>query len=785
MALVEDKLQDGITVEPDQPSLRDLIEGRSAAASEFRRRNNAYDFRSVHRADAHEYIDHGWEIIRRGTKQHRLRRLKSHDKALEDRVWCLLYKMGYQDFGSGKFLIRFRRQSGTVGTKQIDVFAGDMETCIVVECKSRETRGRRLLSKDIQETASLQDYLRKSIYAYYTTHPKIIWIYVTSKIIWSEQDLDRAEDANIYVVSDNELRYFETFIAHMGVAGRYQILGEFLSGQKISGVPANRIPAIRGKLGGEVFYSFVTTPRNLLRISFVNHQALNHPDGIPAYQRMISAGRIRAIGEFIRSGGFFPTNILVNFTETPRFELLSNKDNTDPTLKFGWLTLPAKYRSAWVIDGQHRLYGYSGLDDEYLDQSIAVIAFENMAKAKEADLFISINHKQKSVPKGLLVALLADLKLGDSDPKTALSALASATVRVLNLDKTSPFFERFRLPDVPPTDQQNLTISEVVNGLTRSGLLGKVVHKAIAPGTLSGESDQATLERARRIINGYFEGLRNANPQRWEAGALAYVCVNPGIRAHLMLIPEILTYVAHRKGIDFLMASDEDVVSELTTVAAPAFEFFRTAPDERVKQEFSRKFGEGGVREYLFSLCELISRKCRDFGSDEFKRAIQQRASNTISDANKAILEIAELLTDVVIGTLKAVHGTQTLDSGDPAYWEIGIAKAAMKDKAHKRQQEEPLERRKRKEAYLDLIDMKEIAEQPNNWLHFQNILSFASPGESRSGKHTKWIANFNEVRKIAAHKNSMRTYTDADLEFVDWLRAEVRPALSAAKRAL
>ncbi len=127
----------------------------------------------------------------------------------------------------------------------------------------------------------------------------------------------------------------------------------------------------------------------------MNHQALNHPDGKPAYQRMISSTRIRKIGEFIAKGGYFPTNLLINFTDKLKFELLSNKENTDPSLKFGWLTLPAKYRSAWIIDGQHRLYGFSHLDDHFLDQSLFVLAFERMAVEKEADLFITINHEQK------------------------------------------------------------------------------------------------------------------------------------------------------------------------------------------------------------------------------------------------------------------------------------------------------------------------------------------------------------------------------------------------------
>jgi hypothetical protein len=46
--------------------------------------------------------------------------------------------------------------------------------------------------------------------------PKLIWLYVTSNIIWSEPDIERARDAGIYIVTENELNYFEAFLKHMG-----------------------------------------------------------------------------------------------------------------------------------------------------------------------------------------------------------------------------------------------------------------------------------------------------------------------------------------------------------------------------------------------------------------------------------------------------------------------------------------------------------------------------------------------------------------------------------------
>ena len=282
---------------------------------------------------------------------------------------------------------------GPIGRKQVDVYAEDDETVLVIECKSSKQTGRRSLQKDIQETSSLQQYFRKAIYTRYTgrAKPKIIWGYATNNILWTPPDMERAQATNIRILTENKIEYFETFIKHMGPAGKYQVLGEFLRGQKIPGLANIKLPAIRGKIGGQVFYSFVATPRNLLKISFVNHQALNHPDGRPAYQRMISSLRIKRIGRFIEKGGFFPTNILINFSDAPRFDMISNAENTDSNIKFGWITLPSKYRSAWIIDGQHRLYGFSRIDDSFLDQSLFVLAFNKMHVQKEADL---IHHNQ-------------------------------------------------------------------------------------------------------------------------------------------------------------------------------------------------------------------------------------------------------------------------------------------------------------------------------------------------------------------------------------------------------
>jgi len=758
--------------------LHPLIIDPKDASSAYRKRKSINIETTVHPADVAEEVERGWSVLREGKRAVRLKRPKAHDRWLEDRVWCLFYSMGYPVLNADGFKITFERGDGSIGRKQVDVYAEDDETVVIIECKSRDQRGRRTLQKDIQETISLQSYFRNSIYKRFEAKPKpkIIWVYVTSNILWSVQDIERAEAGGIRIITENEIQYFETFMRHMGPAGRYQVIGEFLKGQKVPGLSNVKLPAIRGKIGGETFYSFVSTPRDLLKIAFINHQALNHPDGRPAYQRMISSSRIKEIGEFIEKGGFFPTNILINFSDSPQFDLISNKENTDPGIKFGWVTLPSKYRSAWVIDGQHRLYGFSRLDDSFLDQSLFVLAFEKMAVEKEADLFITINHKQKSVPKSLLVSLLADIRMGDADASTALSALGSAIVRALNTDKTSSLSRRFAIPGVPPEPSQNLTISEAVNGIRRSGLVGRLSGKTLAPGPLSGETDEKTVERAAQVLNGYFEQVRAANPARWEAGRDSFVATNPGLRAHLAVIAEAITYLTHKKSLDFYLMKPGDVTDRVTAFCQPVFKYFGSASDDEIRKRFSRTFGEGGVKEYTYELLKILAEANPDFGPEEFQRWVQQTDSERIDEVNQFLMKLAERLTDYVIDTLKKVHGTHRLASDEQAFWEIGVESERIRRNAFEAQQRDKA-RRKPKEAYLNIVDLAEIVKQSNNWPHFEHVFKNPMPGEKAGQKYyLAWIQSFNELRNIAAHKNQLKTYSDADLDFVEWLRTEVSP---------
>jgi DNA sulfur modification protein DndB len=771
------------TTSAPNPPLAGLINEKSGIRAEYAKRRLEYVVASVSNESIDESMQSGWELYKEGKTKSRLRKQKTEDVLLEDKAWCLLYRMGYPELNEHNFRVSYSEESGRISTKKLSVVARDAETLVVVECRSRESRGKKSLHKDIQQAKVLKKSLLATTRKHYgdSFKPKVLWLYVTNNIIWSETDVTEASENNIRIITENEMQYFDSFVKHMGPASRFQFLAEYFQGKDIPGLADIKLPATRGVFGKQRFYSFVSTPRQLLKIAFVNHLALNHPDGRPAYQRMITPSRIKQIQGFIEKGGYFPTNLLINFNEPCRFDLLSNKDNSDPNTKFGWLYLPRKYKSAWVIDGQHRLYGYSHLTGKHLDQPLLVIAFELMQVKDEAELFVTINHEQKSVPKSILVSLQADLKMNSKIPRERNGALASAIAKTLNSDPTSPFFQRCASQGVTSLENQSLTIPELVNGITRSGLLGRpLLGGNYIPGVFSGRTDEDTIARGRVMMNKYFDLLRNANPDRWEAARAGYISTNPGIRAHLQLLAECCRYLTDKRDRDIDALTPEAAIQEVRLLLKPVFEFIQSGKDDDIRELFSRKFGEGGVREYFENLCELVCKATLDFGDEALRVQLALRKDKRRSQANADVIELNQKIVDFVFSKLKQCYGIHETASGEKAYWELGVANSAAKSTAYTRKLEDK-KNPQPMEAYLDLTHIKEIIKQSNNWALFQNVFNVQTRDE-RKGKtyYLDWMDTLNELRRIPAHPSGGRTYTEENYEFLKFIRSRVLEQISS-----
>ncbi|MCU7827792.1 MAG: DGQHR domain-containing protein [Candidatus Thiodiazotropha sp. (ex Myrtea sp. 'scaly one' KF741663)] len=734
-------------------------------------RKKPFQYVSVSKALAQDYLSEGWQVDKELKIKTRMRKEWSHDQKLENTVWYLFYLLGYPDISSGRnFKIAIHRKGADPFEKQIDVFAKDDETVVVAECKSASKPSRRSLQKDIEEFSSLKGPISNSIKKYYGKEfkPKIIWLFVTNNIVWSGTDKQRAAGSNIRIITEKELRYYIQIADHLRGAARFQFLAEFLCNQKIPELENVYVPAVKGKLGGKTYYSFVSTPKQMLKISFVNHRSLNDPAGAPSYQRLVSRTRLRQISRFIYNGGFFPTNILVNFTTKRRFDPITK--DPDTKVQFGNLYLPSSYRSAWIIDGQHRLYGYAPLDEEYLNQNIMVIAFEGLKKEEEANLFVTINHEQKSVPKTLLDDLEGELKWGSDKPTERVGAISARLIGLLNNDLGEPLYGRVTQQGITPNEKTCLTVPALKDGIRKSGIVGKAIlnKKEYSPGPLCGVSDMETLERARATINSYLQLLVSSNIDQWEFGRKGHLCTNVSLQAYLQLLASVISYMESNKGLDARELESNELIAEIEEYLDPIISWLATASNIEIEKRFKVQFGSGGPPEYYFRLCKMLHSEFSDFSPEGFEEWLSEQSEERVTEADKKLKELNINVQKAIFDTFKREYGVE----GD-AYWNKGVIDKKIKTRAYEKSLEDDDEDRLSLDNYLDFIEYKKIVENKAHWQLFKPIFDIPMPGDKGYSKNVMWMERVNELRRIPAHSTEKRHYKSSDYDFIDYIYDE------------
>jgi len=764
---------------PAPQYLGPLLKDASRIRREAVRRRKLFDEKSVAPDALSDHEANGWQLDRTLKRVTKVKREKEIDERLENRFWMLLFKLGYPEMSDGRnFTVLIERKGAEPLRKQIDVFGKDDETVIVAECKAAEKLTRRSLQKDIEELANLKGPISQAIRKHYGANLrlKVIWLFVTENIIWSAPDGQRALGENIRIITERELRYYAQIAEHLGKAARYQFLAELLKDHQIPGLSGKTVPAIRGKLGGKPFYCFVSTPRHLLKISFVNHRSLNDPEGAPTYQRLVSRSRMRDIGDFIKAGGYFPNNLIINFTRPVRFDKIAQDDTAGVT--FGQLYLPDRYRSAWVIDGQHRLYGFSRIQDKFLDQNVIVLAFEMLPRPEEANLFVTINHEQKSVPKHLLDDLEGELKWGSTIPSERIGAIGARLINCLNADVGEPFYNRITQQGMPSTSKACLTIPALKDALRRSGLLGRALlnNTNYELGALCGRTDGDTLDRARSALNQYFGLIRNANLTEWESGRDGFLCTNVGVQAYIMLLGSLVKYWEVNTAADAREMAVEDIMIEIEEFLKPVADLLEASTAAQIKATFQVPFGSGGPPEYYYRLCTMIKARYSDFQPEGLEDWEAEQSEERIQEADGRLKTIVSEMRRYIFEVFRAVYGEQR-----QAYWDKGVTDKALKTAAYNKSLDYEVEERLPLETYLEVLEMKKIIESRENWPRFKAAFNIPEPGEKGLAKNLKWMDRINELRRIPGHPAKERHYKVEDFQYIEFIHSELMTRLKEA----
>lgn len=762
----------------------ELVKEFGEKRAEYTRRSKPYDeetvevpLRSAREAD-------GWYLQRENQNSLRMRRPKRFDEVIENRFWNILYRFGYAELNKGR---RFRVAVGKgadATEKQVDVFAKDDETIVIAECKACKVPTKRSLLKDLNEFAGLMKPMADAIRKHYgeAFRPKIIWCFVTDNVRWSDEDLKRAADHNIKVIQGLELVYFEEFSKKLGPAARYQFHAEYLEDQKVPALSGRKVPAVKTKLGGKTAYMFSALAKDILRIAFVNHRDLRDPSGAPSYQRIVKPSRLRQIGEFLDDKKFFPNTILLNFHRKPVFEQTAKDDVS--SVAFGNLILPDRYKSCWVIDGQHRLYGTTYTREEYTTP-LFFIGFDAVSASEEANIFVEINSKQATVPPTLLSALEGEVKWDSDVPKERLSAIASRTVDLLNTRGGAALEGKVVSPGITAGTSQPLNLRSIQDRINQSGLIGTINPRTgeIVHGPCWDGSSEATLKRLVTLLETHFEEVRLANPERWEAGKSGLLCTNFGVGSHIRLVSELIEYSARKNGFEPHASEVFDLYSSIKPYIAPVLSFINTATDAEFEHRFKVIFGSSGFHEYFFSIVDLVVPTASDFspkGYAEFKRLT---SDEVVDLADRQVKWVQKVVPAYLLDRLRAIYGEE--------YFDLGVPKEIQKVCQAKRIDDEGDDKLP-VETYLDWIQLQKIAVQKEVRDAVKEVLSVQMLDEG-GGKHfySGWFDAVNRIRRIVAHPSG-RSYKDEDLKVLSlvtehlantlpgtYVRGEFEPPLS------
>lgn len=274
---------------PQGELIRDnLVPGKSVL-TETRKRLSPDLYQTIPPSRIPELEEQGWVVDKRNKRTVRMRKAKPHDVAFEDRVWATFAKLGFTSLNKDRaFTLKYGPGIGE--RQQIDVFAADDDVVLVVECKSTAETRTGQFKKEIEAIQGQRAGMLRTIKNEYENH-KVKFILATNNYGVTKPTADRIADVDIVHMSDEVIDYYLALADHLGVAARFQLLGNLFAGQKIPNLN-HEVVAIEASMGGHKYYSFSIEPDRLLKLGYILHRSKANSSLMPTYQRQIGKAHV-------------------------------------------------------------------------------------------------------------------------------------------------------------------------------------------------------------------------------------------------------------------------------------------------------------------------------------------------------------------------------------------------------------------------------------------------------------------------------------------------------------
>ncbi len=723
-----------------------------------------HETKTVNPSLAEEFLGQGWVFDKKNRRSIRLRRRKGAEASLRDRVWTLLYRMGFEYLSSGSGASLFDPKKIDSSHIRINVVGINEDIALAIQCQPAEHPNS--FSKALADLIAIRHLFSRAANNQFSSGRKqqaVMAIFTDNQRL-SESERTQAKEANIVIFDSQDLTYYENLASHLGPAAKYQFFADMLPGKPVSAL-ALRVPAIKTRMANATCYTFSISPEYLLKIAYVSHRSKGKASDVHTYQRMLSRNRLNKIRKYISDDGIFPTNIVVNMeSKRMRFERIEQDDQENGTL--GWLDIKPAYKSAWIIDGQHRLFAYSG-HEKAKRARLAILAFEGLPPSKQAGLFIDINAKQKSVKQSLLQELYAELHWDSEDPEVRVRAIVSKAVQTLDSDPDSPLYQRIQTADSAKDALRCITLTSLYGAIEKTEFHIAKERKGhvVEYGPLWAGDNQSTLHRTVYILKTWLSLIRNGAPEWWdkgsgEGGGLA---MNDGITTCINILRSVFLHLQEQHPLNGL--SSEKLADKMGDYADALGKYFGSLSEED-RKGFRDLRGIQGQTKRTRRCQQFLRERFPAFNPPGLDQFIAEEKAQTNIRAKEIIDRIETSLQKLIVEELKRECGP-----GDSEWWTVGVPKQVRLKVTARFEEEDG--RRGGKEYYFDLIDYRTIA--MDNWELFESLLGY---GKGNKEKRTAWLAFVNERRKIVSHPTSAVSIPLEDLarleEYGMWLDTQL-----------
>lgn len=437
----------------------------------FRAKNNRFDIISVFNGEVDDYLKKGYVVKKSMVRKTTMCKEKANGVQFEDDIWCMFYNLGFKILNRDENL-SVQWGPNETDIQQLDVVAVGDDSIFVVECKAAAQSVSHSFKNELNKMEQYMRGVSDSLRHVYGLEKRVKFIFATRNYRFPEEgeDIKRMRNYGIFHLNDNTYKYITSLIKCYKNAAIYQFLGLMFKDELINDKPIT-IPALKGKMGKQSYFLFSIEPSILLKVGFVLHRTKVNDSLAPTYQRLLVPSRLKGITKFIDDGGFFPNSIILNFCEPSddvkiKFDMIHKEEDSEA--EFGLLSIPNAYGIAYIIDGQHRVYGYA--NSKYKDKhTVPVVAFENMPSEEQLQIFMDINENQKAVNPSLRLDLQEDLCWKSSHLDSRMKALRSSVIKALGNNSNNVLYGMISIGE----DSATLAFKPFDTALSRSGLLPK------------------------------------------------------------------------------------------------------------------------------------------------------------------------------------------------------------------------------------------------------------------------------------------------------------------------